>query len=193
MTPMLIVELVAVAFAVAYLVLAIRQNIWCWPAALVSVALSLVLFYDANLLMESALQIFYFAMGVYGWRQWRHGSGNGEGISVHWWNRSRHVVAIIAILILSALFGFLLRGTDAAMPFVDSFTTVGAMVATYMVARKIIENWIYWFVIDAVSIFLYLDRGLVLYAALFAVYLVLIIVGFRAWLADWREAGLISA
>lgn len=185
---MQVVELVAVVFAIAYLLLAVRQHVWCWPAALISVALSLVLFWDARLVMESVLQIFYFAMGVYGWREWLAGGDTGAGVRVHWWPRGRHVAVIGIIIVLTVLFGALLTSTDAALPYADSFTTVGAIVATFMVARKVIENWIYWFVIDSVSIFLYLNRGLWLYAALFVAYLVLIVIGFRAWQQDLREA-----
>jgi nicotinamide mononucleotide transporter len=76
--------------------------------------------------------------------------------------------------------------TDAAFPFVDSFTTVAAIVTTFMVARKVLENWIYWFVIDGISVFVYVARGLELTAALFVVYLVLIVVGFRRWWLDWH-------
>lgn len=184
---MSLVELTAVAFAVAYLVLAVRQIIWCWPAALVSVALSLLLFYDARLYMEALLQVFYFAMGIYGWQQWVRGGEAHEGVAVHWWDARAHAFALVVIAAASAAFGAVLSArTDAALPYADSFTTVAAVIATFMVARKVIENWIYWFVIDSVSIYLYWQRGLPLYALLFVLYLVLIVVGFRAWLVDSR-------
>ena len=72
------------------------------------------------------------------------------------------------------------------MPYLDSFTTVAALVSTYMVARKILENWIYWFVIDAVSVYLYGLRDLYLTAALYVLYLVMIVIGFRRWWRDWQ-------
>jgi len=192
MAPMLIVELVSVAFALAYLLLAIRQSIWCWPAALVSVLLAMVLFYDARLYMESALQVFYFAMGVYGWVQWHQGGAARTGVTVHWWDPGRHATAILAVLALSAGCGWLLSRTDAAFPYLDSFTTVAAILTTFMVARKVLENWIYWFVIDSILVYLYLARDLYWYAGLYAFYLVLIVIGFRAW---WQslETGLATA
>jgi nicotinamide mononucleotide transporter len=188
-------EAAGVAFAIAYLVLAIRQSQWCWGAALVSVLLSLVLFANAKLYMESALQIFYAAMAVYGWYQWRLGGPDQHGVAIETWSARRHAAVVGATLIVSAAFGFALGATDAALPYLDSFTTVAAMVTTYMVAKKVLENWIYWFVIDALSIYLYASRGLPLYAALFAFYLVLIVIGYRRWHKDyraqmpgWREA-----
>jgi nicotinamide mononucleotide transporter len=80
--------------------------------------------------------------------------------------------------------GLLSEYSDAALPHLDSLTTWGAVVATYMVARKILENWVYWFVIDAVSVGLYLNRGLFLTALLFVGYLVLIVIGYRSWRAS---------
>lgn len=181
-------EVLAVVFAIVYLLFAIRQNSLCWPAALISVTLSLVLFYDARLYMEALLQVFYIAMAIYGWYQWRFGGAEHAGISIRLWSAREHAFVLVLIALSSLAFGGVLsRTTNAALPYVDSFTTVAAIVTTYMVAKKILENWIYWFVIDAVSVYLYSTRGLTLYAALFVFYLVLIIVGFRRWLVDWRS------
>ena len=177
----------AVIFAIAYLALAIRQSVLCWPAALISVALFLVLFYEARLYMEAALQIFYIAMAVYGWYQWRLGGAEHTGVEITLWSARAHVVTIVAIVVLSAGFGAALSArTDAALPYADSFTTIGALVATYMVARKVLENWIYWFVLDSVSVFVYVARELYLSALLFVLYLVLIVIGYRRWRQDFR-------
>lgn len=181
-------EVLAVVLAVLYLLLAIRQNIWCWAAAAVSTALYLVIMYRAGLYMESALQVFYLAMAAYGWYEWRYGGAAHTGLKVSTWPWRAHLLAVGGVLLLVLLSGGLLsRYTEAALPFADSFTTWGAVVATFMVARKILENWLYWFVIDAVSIGLYIDRGLYFTAALFGVYLVMIVFGYRAWRASMRE------
>ncbi|HEX7081378.1 MAG TPA: nicotinamide riboside transporter PnuC [Gammaproteobacteria bacterium] len=176
-------EAAAVVLAVLYLVLVIRESAWCWPAAFVGTLLSLVVFLDAKLYMESALQVFYAAMAVYGAYQWLYGGDQGKGVAICVWPWRRHAAVIAAILVLTAASGAVLRArTDAAMPFLDSFTTIGALFTTYMVAKKVLENWIYWFVIDSVSIYLYVSRELFLFAALFVGYLVLIVIGFRAWI-----------
>lgn len=187
-------ELAAVVFAVLYLLLVIRENVWCWPAALVGTLLSLVVFADAKLYMESALQVFYAAMAVYGWHQWMRGGDRGEGVAINLWPWRRHVLSVAGIVAGSAAFGAVLEAqTDAALPYVDSFTTVAALVTTYMVAKKVLENWIYWFVIDAVSIYLYVARELFLFAGLFAFYLVLIVIGFAAWVRQWRGGPAVPA
>lgn len=175
-------EAAAVLLAIGYLVLAIGQNIWCWVAAFVSTGIYLVLMYQARLYMESALQVFYLGMAVYGWYSWRHGPGPDHSLPVTSWGPTQHAWAIVAILSLSFASGAALDAwTDAALPYLDSFTTWGAIVTTWMVARKILENWLYWFVIDSVSIYLYVSRELYLTALLFALYLVLIVFGYLAW------------
>ena len=175
-------EVGAVVLAVAYLVLAIRENIACWLAAILSTSIYLFLMFRAGLYMESALQIFYIAMAVYGWYSWTHGSGPDHELNVSSWPIERHIAPLSLILIATVISGFLLsRFTSAAMPYLDSFTTWGAIVTTWMVARKIIQNWHYWFIIDTVSVYLYLSRGLYLTALLFILYLVLIVIGLREW------------
>jgi nicotinamide mononucleotide transporter len=183
-------EIASVAFALAYLVLAVRQNILCWAAALVSTLLSLALFYEARLYPETALQVFYAAMAVYGWYQWRGGRRGTRGPSpelrVSVWPWTRHALAIGGTLAAAAALGTWLSRTNAAFPYLDSFTSVGAVVTTYMVARKVLENWLYWLVIDGLTLYIYWQRELYLYAALFVVYLVLVVIGFYRWHRDWR-------
>lgn len=181
-------EALAVVLAITYLVLAIRQNIWCWAAAAVSTLIYLFLMFAVQLYMEAVLQLFYLAMAAYGWYQWRQRGSDGAALKVHTWPLSYHLFAIGSVLILVFVSGHLLSTySDAALPHLDSLTTWGAIVATFMVARKILENWFYWFVIDAVSIGLYLSRGLFLTALLFAGYLVLIVIGYRSWRASMAE------
>jgi nicotinamide mononucleotide transporter len=182
-------ELLAVVLAIAYLVLAIRQNIWCWAAAAVSTLLYLYIMYASRLYMESALQLFYLGMALYGWHQWRKPQAQGGGLPVTTWPPRYHVLAIASVLLLVFISGALLtRFSDAALPHLDSFTTWGAIVATFMVARKILENWFYWFVIDAVSVGLYISRDLYFTAGLFLAYLVLIVIGYRSWRASMDDA-----
>ena len=174
--------------AIAYLVLAIRQNTWCWAAAFASTAIYLVLMYRALLYMEAALQLFYLAMAVYGWYSWRHGPGPDRALPVTVWGWRQHVLAGTAVAILTLSSGALLAAySDAVLPYVDSFTTWGAVITTWMVARKILENWLYWLVIDSASIYLYVSRELYLTSLLFAAYLVLATIGFLAWRREFRR------
>ena len=174
-------EIIGVILAIGYLLLAVRQIIWCWLAWILSSLLYLYVMFNAGLYMEAALQIFYVAMGLYGWMQWRKG-GTEDHLVVRRWGLGNHLFAVSVILILTLLSGEVLSNyTTAAMPFMDALTTWGAIVTTYMVAKKLIENWIYWFVIDSISIYLFISRELYFTAVLFFVYLFIIIIGYRSW------------
>ena len=174
-------EFLAVVFAVLYLVLAVKQNIKCWVAWIISSCLYLVVMYEANLYMEASLQVFYIIMGFYGWSQWSK-SQTKEELIVKTWNLYNHSVAIFLIFLLSFGSGlFLKQYTSAALPFLDALTSWGAIVTTYMVAKKLLENWIYWFVIDSISVYLFLSRELYLTAFLFLIYLFIIVFGYRSW------------
>jgi nicotinamide mononucleotide transporter len=180
-------ESVAVVFALLYLVLAVRRSIWCWYAALLSTLIYLVIFYSKLLYMESVLQVFYVAMAGYGWWQWRGGDSDKGELLISRLAWGQHVKLIAMIVVGTLVFGFVMSKTQAALPWLDSFTTVSAVIATWMVARKIFENWYYWLVIDSVSIYLYLSRGLVLTALLFGFYILLIIVGMISWGRAYRQ------
>ena len=174
-------EIIGMVFAICYLLLAVRQIIWCWLAWILSSCLYLYVMFNAGLYMEAALQIFYVAMGFYGWMQWSKG-GTEDHLVVRRWGLDGHLFAVAVILILTLLSGEVLSNyTAAAMPFMDALTTWGAIVTTYMVAKKLIENWIYWFVIDSISIYLFISRELYFTAGLFFVYLFIIIFGYRSW------------
>ena len=175
-------ESTAVIFAILYLILAVKQNILCWIAGIISSVLYFFIMQKAGLYMEAYLQVFYVVMGIYGWSQWSASNASNPSFIVNTWSKYQHMIAISIILALSLLSGFLLeRYTDAALPFLDALVSWGAVVATYMVAKKLLENWIYWFVIDATSIFLFIERGLWLSAILFATYLVIIFFGYQSW------------
>jgi len=176
------VELVAAFLALLYLILAARQNWWCWPCALVSSAIYLALFYRHGLYHQALLQVFYIGMAVYGWWYWR-GANTGAGpLLVSRWEPRQHAAAAIAVLILTLLTGWLeSRYTSAAFPYLDAFTTWGSVVTTWMVARKVLENWLYWLIVDSVMVYLSYVSGLPATALLFLIYLGIVIAGFISW------------
>ncbi len=182
-------ELMAVVLGIAYLLLAVRENILCWYAAFAQTLILTVLFWDASLLMESGLQVYYLAMAVYGWYQWRfHPGSKRDCLPVTTWTMVRHGQVLVVVLLLSSMSGFFLsRGTEAAWPYLDSFTTWASVATTYMVAKKILENWLYWVVIDTLSVFLYADRGLYLMALLFVAYVLIALIGFWQWRNHYRR------
>jgi nicotinamide mononucleotide transporter len=175
-------ELVAVMLALAYLVLAARQNIWCWPCAFVSTAIYFGLFLDRQLYQQSLLQIFYLVMAVYGFWHWRHGARGRRELPVSTWPRRRHLQAAAAVAVLTVVTGWLeARYTDAPLPYLDAFTAWGSVVTTWMVARKVLENWLYWLVVDSVLVYVYFVSSLPATALLFVVYLGIVIAGYFSW------------
>ncbi|PCJ36635.1 MAG: nicotinamide mononucleotide transporter [Cellvibrionales bacterium] len=180
-------ELLAVLLSIAYLLLALRENNLCWYCALASAAIYTGLFWDVSLLMESGLHVYYTAMAVYGWWQWRGDKREGVAVNagvieISRWPFKNHLLAWTVIAVLTLVSGSLLASnTTAALPYLDSFTTWGSVLTTWMVTRKILENWLYWIVIDGISIFLYIDRGLYLTSLLFVAYVIIVVFGFFAW------------
>ncbi len=192
-------ELAAVILGLAYLVLAMNQSIFCWYAAFGSTAIFSWLFWDVSLLMESGLNVYYLLMAVYGWWVWRanarleQNDGSIKPLAaspmlIQTWSSSRHALVILGVILISLASGYgLENNTSAVMPYLDSFTTWGAVVTTYMVAQKVLENWLYWLVIDTFAIYLYIDRELYLTALLMAIYLVLAVAGWFIWLKEYRQ------
>ncbi|NOR20821.1 MAG: nicotinamide riboside transporter PnuC [Xanthomonadales bacterium] len=179
-------ELIAVVLAITYLLLAIRENVWCWLFAFTSTAIYTLLFWDVSLFMDSALNVYYMAMAVFGWYQWTRGGTNGDRhsnvLSVQTMSGKQHALVISLTTFLSLVSGFLLsEHSTAAWPYIDSFTTWASVIATYLVARKYLQNWLYWIVIDAVSVPLYIERGLYMTALLFVAYIVMAYVGYISW------------
>jgi nicotinamide mononucleotide transporter len=175
------IELIAAALAVAYLLLAIPQLLSCWLAAFLSSCLYVWVLFGAHLYMESVLNGFYAAMAIYGFWQWQHGKGGGD-LAVTRWGIERHAAGAAGVLVFSMISAFFLRRfTAAAWPLVDSMVTWSSVFATFLVARKVYENWHWWLAIDSVSLCLYFNRRLYATMLLFAVYLVLIVIGMRQW------------
>ncbi len=180
-------EAIAMILAIAYIVLAIKQSLWCWPAAFVSTLIYTILFYDVSLLMDSALNAYYLIMAVYGWYSWKYGGKlEQQELEVSTYGLSKNIQIIIVLSIISLGFGYVMANyTSADFAYVDSFTTVFAVFSTYMLAKKIIENWIYWIVIDIISIYIYIQKGLNLTAVLFMIYTILAFVAYQNWKKEY--------
>ncbi|RUO18980.1 nicotinamide mononucleotide transporter [Aliidiomarina iranensis] len=190
-------ELVAVSLAIAYVILAIRQSLWCWPAAAISASIYTVLFFTGRLYMESVLQVFYVIMAGYGYWSWVQGKATVEAdehgrraqtLAISQLRWQWHAYWGIALLAISLLLGFTLnRYTNADMAYIDTLTTVFSFFATFLVARKVLENWLYWIVIDVVYIGLFWVKGYHATALLFVVYVIMAAIGYWRWRQDFQR------
>ena len=176
------VEIFGVIFGFICVWLTIRENIWCWPVGIVNVSLFLVMFYQAKLYADMGLQAVYIVLSIYGWYQWLHGGVDAGKLPVSRTGRG----LLLGLLTLTAagtlLMGWSLdRWTDADIPYWDSLTTVMSLVAQFLLARKIIENWLFWIGADILFIGIYLYKGLYLTSLLYCLFLGLAITGFMTW------------
>ena len=185
-------EAVAVVMGLLYLVLAVRRTRLCWIAGGISSAIFLVLFWRAKLPMQACLQAYYVGMAFYGYWHWSREEGRAEGreegraegkrTAVTTWPTRAHLIAMGAIVVLSALTArFLASETQAAWPLLDSFTTWGSLLATWLTAQVKLENWLYWIAFDAIAAFLSAAQGLMFTALLMLIYLVIAAFGFVSW------------
>ncbi len=186
-------ELIAMLLSLAYVILAARGSLWCWPAAFISTALYTYIFYDVLLLMDSALNAYYLLMAVYGyWQWWKHTNKNenkSAEITIVSWGLSWHIKACIGLAVIAAALGYVMANfTPADFPYLDTYTTVYAVFATYLVTQKVLENWLYWIVIDLVSIYLYIEKGLVPTTVLFVIFVIVAGYGYFKWLNIYKQS-----
>ena len=175
-------EWVAVAFGVASVWLTVRQNPWCWPLGIDNVGLFAVLFWRERLYADAGLQLVYVAVCAYGWWAWVRGGPGAGPLRVSRVPRRASLALLVGGVLLAAALGLTLkRATDAALPFWDAGTTAFSLVAQWMQARKWLENWVLWLVVDVVYVGMYLTKGLPLTAGLYAAFVVLAVLGWREW------------
>lgn len=184
-----IIELTAVALGIACVLLTIFQNIWCWPVGLAMVSFYIYIFFGAKLYSDAGLQVVYVGLQLYGWHQWLRGGPRNEQLAV-----SRLPAAgvlgwgMIGGIGTLALGYAMNRWTDASLAYWDAATTVYSLVAQWLLARKVLESWAFWILVDIMAIGVYATKGLYPTAILYAVFLALATWGLCAWLKSIRPA-----
>jgi len=170
--------------------LCVREHLWNWPLGLANNVIFFALFWHSRLYADMGLQLVYFAFGVYGWWNWLYGGQQDGALNITRTPRLEALaLAALSPLATWGLWSLLVALHDAA-PFLDALTTVLSLVAQYLLCRKRLENWIVWIVVDAIYVPLYLSRHLHLTALLYALFLVMCVYGWRAWLPGREVAAL---
>lgn len=213
---MLMLEAVAAVSGLLSVYLLTRQNIWCWPTGLLSVATAAVVFYDSFLYSDMLLHLYYIGMNVYGWIHWvRGGNDATQGLPVTTMSKTANAVWAVVTLILVMVWGWGMSHLDVialwmlenvngsigwaqawaaggapipAYPYGDAFTTVASLIAMWFMARKRLENWVYWFVIDVAAITIYILKDLYLFAGQYTIFLILCVMGYREWKRSMRSS-----
>jgi nicotinamide mononucleotide transporter len=178
-----VVEVGALVFGITYVVLAARSIIWCWPAGIVASILSLVIAARSNYRLDVIQELYYVGMGVYGWYSWTHISRKLANRPITTNSIYYNLTLIAACGALSLGIGWWFAQMGSSLPYLDAGTTIFAFATTWLVARRVLENWIYWIVIDVASIYMYIRSGAYVFSALLGFYAVVAVVGFVTW---WR-------
>lgn len=177
-------ELAAISTGVIAVWLTIKQKVWCFPVGMINVALYAYLFFypSIRLYADASLQITYFVLLIFGWYNWsKHGKAGNKVIPGKTARTEWLALFAIAAISIPTLGYFLDSFTNADLPWADSSLTVLSLIAQWMIAKKKIENWILWIIVDLFYLPMYISKGLPLTAILYFIFLVLAIKGFKEW------------
>lgn len=174
-------EILATILGIIYIILAAKESFWCWPAAFLSTLIYTLLFWEGQLPMQAILNCYYMGMAIYGYQLWRKNPQQSESFTVKKLSLNQHLIYIFGLGILSIFIGYFTATTVSKYPYLDSAVMVFSVVNTYLMARKILDNWIYWLFINAAAIYLYWQTGFYVTIVMFIVYFVLAIYGFFEW------------
>jgi len=178
------IELLGAILGIAYIFFSIRQSILTWPIGLLTSILYVWVFFVSKLYADMGLQMYYVVVSIYGWYEWLRGnqSNHSEPLKVSRLSVKLGVALSIVSLFLFLLIWFILKNyTDSPVPMADGFATALSIVATWMLARKILEHWLVWIFVDAFSVGLFWYKDLLPTVILFVVYTVMAYIGYREW------------
>jgi len=183
-------EITAALLGVAYVILAAKESLWTWVFGFFSTLIYTILFWEGALVSSSFLNFYYMIMAVYGYYSWRKGAEE-KTLNISKYSALKNLSIIAVGLLLSAVMGYLSTTyTDAKMAYMDAFVMVFSIIATWMLTQKILENWLYWLVIDSVAIVLYWNSGYLATVVLFAVYIMLGVYAYFTWRKEYHPINL---
>ncbi|RIJ36847.1 nicotinamide riboside transporter PnuC [Pontibacter oryzae] len=185
---MSLIEVTGVLAGILGVWLAAKPSIWTWPAGIVSVAMYVLVFWDARLYADMGLNVFYFFTSLYGWYMWLYGGRNHSERKIgHVSKKEIMILSGAGILFTLGLGYFLDNYTDADLSYTDSATTAVSLIGYWMMAKKQLENWIVWLVVDVVYVGVYAYKELYLTSFLYAVFLLLCIQGYVNWKKEMKQ------
>lgn len=181
-------EIAAALMGVAYILLAAKESQWCWLFAFFSTLVYTVLFWEGQLPMQALLNFYYMGMAIYGFWAWQTHGKQTATLSISRWPWFWHLGFMALGVVVSALVSTYLQKTGQSQsPVLDAYTTVFSVLNTWLIARKVLENWLYWAVIDGAATLLYVQTGYYATAALFVLNTILAVVGFISWVKLYRQ------
>lgn len=177
------IELLGTILSVIYLYLSIKQRIGLWLFGFLCSLLYVIVFFQAKFYADMSLQFYYLAVSIYGWINWRAKSQKSESVlAISKTNLKSGIIFLLITVAIYFLYYYVLsKFTDSPLPRADSFTTALSIIATWMLARKKLEHWLLWIIIDSVSAGLYIYKGLYITSVLFGIYTIMAVVGYYQW------------
>ena len=185
-------DFLGTALGLLYLIFEIRENHWMWVVGSIMPLIYIFVLFDKGLYADCGMEVYYFLAGIYGLFYWlRHRTGQGATqqplpISVTP-TRLRLPLLLLALLLWVLLALFLLHATDSTVPWLDALTTALSIIGLWMLSRKYIEQWWVWFIVDAISVGLYLYKGIYGRALLYTIYTLMVYFGYRQWQRRMRQ------
>ena len=168
--------------ALIYILLIAVENKWGWIFGIIASLVSVYLCFTGNLFLESGLNIFYVIIGFYGWYQWQYGSKEKKEIQISRNSKLKNTCLIQLGCLIWIPFALIAnKYSTQAMPYLDAFITAFSLIATWMTTKKMIENWLYWIIVDALGIVLFANRGFYLLALLNIIYTSMALAGYFSW------------
>lgn len=175
-------EIIAVIAGIAGVYLTAKEKIWCWPVGMVNVVLSAIVFYQVKLYQDSILQLFYFVMTVYGFYYWLKGGANKKAPQITHITVKTFIAIMLSGGVSTFVFGWFFKHyTDASLPYLDATTTIWGIITTFLMARKIIEHWIFWIIIDLLCTAIYFYKHLYFFSLLYLFFTILAVYGLMEW------------
>ena len=171
----------------------IKQNILTWPAGIIYVLISFVVFWKIQLYGDFILHIFFLVLNIYGWYYWIYGrKKDDDELEVSTMSLKVNLILMGVTMAGVAVFGYFLERLPdlidglqpAALPYWDATTSILSVTGMWLTTRKKIENWYYWLVVDILATGIYIYKGIYFYALLYAVYIFLVAFG----LMEWRKS-----
>ncbi|MFN0033992.1 MAG: nicotinamide riboside transporter PnuC [Saprospiraceae bacterium] len=176
------IEFIAVAFGIVSVVFSRIENIWVYPTGIVNTTIFIYLSIVGGLYAEAGVNFYYTVMSIVGWVLWSQKSEDGQVLHItksggpEWRN-----ALVFFFLCWGLLFFVLKKFTDSTVPLADGFASAAAYTAMWLMARKKLENWLWWIVTNIASIPLYFVKGYVFTSFQYLVFLVLAVLGYLEW------------
>jgi len=181
-------EIAAALMGVAYILLASKESQWCWLFAFLSTVIYTVLFWEGQLPMQALLNFYYMGMAVYGFWLWHSHGTTEESLNISTWNWKNNLLFMTGGLVVSAILTYYLEtSAQSQSPTLDAYITVFSVMNTWLMAKKILQNWLYWIIIDAAAVVLYVETAYYATALLFIFNTILAVLGLMRWLKIYRQ------